>query len=50
MSFRTVSNTLAFAPVRIGLAVTASAASLLGIFAAVRPDTVMGLMHSLMPL
>lgn len=50
MSFRTVSNSLAFAPVRIGLAVTASIASLLGVVAAVRPDTVMSVMHSLMPM
>lgn len=50
MSFRTVSSSLAFAPVRIGLTVTASIASLLGIFAAVRPDTMISVMHSLMPM
>lgn len=50
MSFCTVLNSLAFAPVRIGLTVTTSIASLLGIFAAVRPDTTMSVMHSLLPM
>jgi len=50
MSFRTASNNLAFTPVRSGLTITASVASLLGILAAVRPDTVMSVIHSLRPM
>ena len=40
MSFRTASRTLAFAPVRIGLAVLGAVAALLAVGAAVRPDMV----------
>jgi len=47
MSFRTASRTLAFAPVRIGLAVLGAVAALLAVSAAVRPDMVVGMMHGL---
>ncbi len=47
MSIHNASQTLAFAPVRIGLAVVGSIAALLGVAAAVRPDMLMAMLHGM---